>query len=712
MEGLASTACSSTPTPMPTPLFAITPILCLLAFFLGVIAARWVLERKHLGDRLRIEEEMMRKVRSRFEAYLRLEAQVMRIFRRLDEIESETSKSLAATDERLRTLHHAMSAHENGRVDRAAMEQAGLGWMHAFLEEAPQSAPKSAPPAVRPVQEQRDEAAAEADAIAEWEGKLEHLRAEKHAEIERQGALIAELTERLRRLEPKNERTDLTKRLEKEMLFWQEKHQRLERENAVEIATLRAQVELDKGLGKKLTESEQRLEQLAAERAALAAEKQAVIAGLEARVAELEPNVAALEHVRAEVRHWQKRCDEEVARRESEISDLRERVDELEPMESTIEFLWEDKAVLERTISAKDRDLESAGTLRKQQMLELTAAREALADLESSHRELTMRYAAETLELHSKLQALEPLSMRLEDASARMGELEQSLAFEHARAAELEEEVGLQRRRAEEHETAADRWRVESEDAGRQLAQWQERHQRLESDTAAEILSLQSHIATLEPLVARVTNFEKLVVQLETAERAGRQRITELEVEARRLTRELESRGVKHDRTAERLADVERSLVESTVRLRQAEERHAAELTELRNRLQGYATELANAQKAQSELAGRNRDQEAALRDLENQLGDSRTRGEELERRMSLLDQEAQGKTRRISSLMAELDTASHESERVRREADRKRSLVEAAESVLAELRPKLQALEAQLHEKDGGFLEGDDRSS
>ena len=38
---------------------------------------------------------------------------------------------------------------------------------------------------------------------------------------------------------------------------------------------------------------------------------------------------------------------------------------------------------------------------------------------------------------------------------------------------------------------------------------------------------------------------------------------------------------------------------------------------------------------------------------------------------------------------------------RVRREAERKRSLVEAAESVLAELRPKLQALEAQLHQKD-----------
>jgi chromosome segregation ATPase len=407
--------------------------------------------------------------------------------------------------------------------------------------------------------------------------------------------------------------------------------------------------------------------------------------------------------VRAEVRQWQKRCEEEVARREAEIADLRERVDELEPMESTIEFLWEDKAGLERVISAKDRELEAAAGLRQQQMLELTATRESLADLENSHRELSQCYATETLELNARIQELEPLGLRLEDTSTRIGELEEVLTAERERALALEEEVARARAQAEEHETAAQRWRVESEDAGRQLGAWQERHRRLESDKNAEISSLREHVAMLEPLVARVTNFEKLVVQFETAERTGRQRITELEIEARRLARELESRTVKHDRTAERLADVEHSLVESTVRLRQAEERHAAELTELRNRLQGYATELANAQKAQSELAGRNRDQEAALRDLENQLGDSRTRGEELERRMSLLDQEAQGKSRRISSLMAELDTASHESERVRREADRKRSLVEAAESVLAELRPKLQALEAQLHEKDGG---------
>lgn len=673
-------------------------ILCALAYFLGVLSARWILERKHLVDRLKIEEEMTRKVRSRFEAYLRLESQVMRIFRRLDEIEAETSQSLAATDDRLRKLHYAMTAHENGRVDGAAMEQAGLGWMRAFLEDAPRPATGPATATVVPVAPQ----GGEADAIAEWEGKFERLRSEKHAEIERQGALIAELTERLHRLEPKNEKSDLTKRLEKEMLFWQEKHQRLERENAVEIATLRAQVEEGKGVARSLAECEQRLEALAAAREALAAEKQAVIAGLEARVAELEPSVVALERARAEVRHWTQRCEAETARRESEIAELRERIDELEPMESTIEFLWEDKAALERTISGKDRELEHAATLRQQQMLELTAAREALADLEASHRDLSVRYATETLELSSKLQSLEPLEVRLEDASGRIGELEEQCCAERERAAGLEDEVALQRRRTEELESAAERWRVESEDAGRQMQQAQERLQKLESDKNAEILSLRAHVATLEPLVARVSNFEKLVVQLETAERTGRQRITELEVESRRLTRELESRGVKHDRTAERLADVERSLVESTVRLRQSEERHAAELAELRGRLQSYANDLANAQKAQSELAGRNRDLEGTLRETAGQLGESQVRCEELERRLAELDQDAQGKSRRISTLMAELDSASAESERVRREAERKRSLVEAAESVLAELRPKLQALEAQLHQKDG----------
>lgn len=676
-------------------------ILCALAYFLGVLSARWILERKHLVDRLKIEEEMTRKVRSRFEAYLRLESQVMRIFRRLDEIEAETSQSLAATDDRLRKLHHAMAVHENGRGDRSTMEQAGLGWMRAFLEDAQQPAGQ---PVASPVSAAVLPAGAthgEADALAEWEGKFERMRAEKHAEIERQGALITQLTERLHRLEPKSEKSDLTKRLEKEMLFWQEKHQRLERENAVEIATLRAQVEEGKGVARSLAECEKRLETFAAAREALVAEKQAVIAALEARVAELEPNVAALERAQAEVRQWTERCSTEAARRESEIADLRERIDELEPMESTIEFLWEDKAALERTISGKDRELETSANLRKQQMLELTAAREALTDLESSHRDLSVRYASETLELNSKLQALEPLEMRLEDASVRIGELEQQLAAETERASSLEEDAGLQSRRAEEHESAAERWRVESEDAGRQVLQWQERLQKLESDKNAEILSLKSHVATLEPLVSRVSNFEKLVIQLETAERTGRQRITELEVEARRLARELDSRTVKHERTAERLADVEQSLVESTVRLRQAEERHVSELAELRGRLQSYANDLANAQKAQAELSGRNRDQEVALREATAQLGDSRTRCEELERRLADLDQDAQGKTRRISTLMAELDHASAESERVRREAERKRTLVEAAESVLAELRPKLQALEAQLHQQD-----------
>ncbi|HVS19597.1 MAG TPA: hypothetical protein VMT18_13420, partial [Planctomycetota bacterium] len=579
-------------------------ILCFLAFFLGVVCARWILERKHLVDCLRIEEEMTRKVRSRFEAYLRLESQVMRIFRRLDEIESETKQGLAASNERLKTLHQAMAAHENGRVDRQAMDQAGLGWMSEFLEEHAPAAREVAAATVKPVEGASE---GETGAIAEWEGKFERMRAEKHAEIERQGALIAELTERLHRLEPK---TDLTKRLEKEMLLWQDKHQRLERENAVEIATLRAQVEEHKGTARRLAECERRLEDLTAEREELAAAKDAVIAGLEVRVGELEPNVEALECVRAEVRDWQKRCETEVARRERETAELKERIDELEPMESTIEFLWEDKAGLERTISAKDRELEAAATLRQQQMLELTATRESLADLEISHRELSRCFATETLELNARIQELEPLSLRLEDSSTRIGELEEVLTAERDRAAGLEEDISRARAQAEEHETAAQRWKVESEDAGRQLGQWQDRYQRLESDKIAEITSLREHVAMLEPLVARVTNFEKLVVQLETAERTGRQRITELEVESRRLARELESRTVKHDRTAERLADVEHSLVESTVRLRQAEERHAAELTELQNRLQGYANELAGAHQAQSELAGRNGDQE------------------------------------------------------------------------------------------------------
>jgi hypothetical protein len=52
---------------------------------------------------------------------------------------------------------------------------------------------------------------------------------------------------------------------------------------------------------------------------------------------------------------------------------------------------------------------------------------------------------------------------------------------------------------------------------------------------------------------------------------------------------------------------------------------------------------------------------------------------------------------------MAQLDEVRTDSEQLRRDAQLKGSMVEAAEGLLAELKPKLEALEQRLHKRGEG---------
>jgi chromosome segregation ATPase len=488
--------------------------LCLpLAYLAGVFATRASCRRRYEAERSALEHDMTAEIQERYAAYVALEKQVRRIFLRLDALEVKTQRSLEATGVHLRALDNVLAACEGKTPAPQPVQQAAkpaepwiappgnpaddtLSWMSELDEhfklfgEGDEVAPaQTAAPAP---------AAAKSDDIAQWERKLETLREEKRAEIDRQGQVISELTERLQRLQVAQPQDDRPTVLAKEVLLWQEKYSTLQRERT---------------------------------------------------------------HDEAEV----------LALRE-ETASLSRQVAELEPLQSTCASLQQRVRSLEQTITARDEEL--------------------------------LRSRGET--------------------------------------------------------------RTEAERA----THWERRHRELEEQRDVQVAGLEQRIRELEPLQARAAELAAQVEATELREAAQRERATALEAEGRRLVARIESLREEQKAAAEMLRASKRALEDSDARTQTLEQR----------------------------LSAQTRESEQRVEELEERLQSLNERNEALTNDLNSTRRNSEGQSTRISTLMSQLDEVRQEGESARREAELRGEMVHAAEGLLAELKPKLEALEARLN--------------
>jgi len=371
--------------------------------------------------------------------------------------------------------------------------------------------------------------------------------------------------------------------------------------------------------------------------------------GATALIAEWETK---LETLREEKRH-------EIERQGNLIAELRERLKRLQEQGTQPRQAREQRAE-----STQERPQGEAERILGKE-LELWQTKYHTLERERTHDEAELlALREEAVELAEQVAALEPLREVREELTGRVAELE-------SRLAERGEELARTRHDLAERNKELDSTRAEL--AARQeqlavarrdlraseerLAQAERRHAEAEAERRVEIEALECRIDELEPLVERVAELQAEVADCEQREVAARQRVAELEGDGRRLRGEIESLRGERKAATEMLHASKRALEEADERQHELEQRVAA-------------------------LSDRNET-------LSRELNDTRRNSE--------------GQTTRISTLMAQLDEVRTDSEQLRRDAQIKGSMVEAAEGLLAELKPKLEALEARLHKRDEG---------
>ena len=493
---------------MPMEALSVALALCVpLAYLAGVLVTRSSCRRRYEAERSDLEHEMTAEIQERYAAYVALEKQVRRIFLRLDALEVKTQRSLEATGVHLRTLgnvlaavegHPAACEPEHAMAPVAAVAPPGnaadeaLGWMSDLDSQFKVFGDDEDPlPAAE---------TSKVDDMAQWERKLETLREEKRAEIERQGQVISELTERLQRLQVAQPSDDRPTVLAKEVALWQEKYATLMRERT---------------------------------------------------------------HEEAEV----------LALRE-ETASLSRQVAELEPLQATCAALQQRLRALEQTLVARDEEL--------------------------------VRSRGET--------------------------------------------------------------RTELERA----TLWEKRHRELEEQRRNQVEGLEQRLRELEPLQARVAELTTQLEATELREAAQRERAAALETEGRKLATRIESLRDEQRAAAEMLRASKRALEDSDARTQRLEQQVTAQTRESGQRIE----------------------------ELEERLRALSERNEALDSDLSTTRRNSEGQSTRISTLMSQLDEVRTESETARREAELRGEMVHAAEGLLAELKPKLEALEARLNSK------------
>ncbi len=421
-----------------------------LAYLAGALIMRSACRRQHEEERAQLEHEMTAEIQERYAAYVALEKEVRRIFLRLDALEVKTQRSLEATGVHLRTLGNVLDACEGKPMEAQHSAPAAaahiappgnaadeaLSWMSDLDEHFKVYGEDEDPlPAAAPAQ------AAKADDMVQWERKLETLREEKRAEIDRQGQVIAELTERLQRLQVTQAQDEVAKPQEdrptvlaKEVLLWQEKYATLQRERTHDEAEVLALREETAALSRQVAE----LEPL-----------QATCASLQQRLRSLEQTLTArdeeLVRARGETRTEAERAAmyerlhrELEDQRQTQVTTLEQRVRELEPLQARVaELATQVEATEQREAEQRERAvaLESEGkrlmarieSLREDQKAAaemLRASKRALEESDTRLQGLEQRLSAQTRESEQRVEELED---RVHSLSARNDALSDDL---------------------------------------------------------------------------------------------------------------------------------------------------------------------------------------------------------------------------------------------------------------------------------------------
>ena len=159
-------------------------LICAASVF---VACAWYFQRRHRA----VEARMTQQVKERYAAYLELEERVRVALGEFERIENTFEVEIRKSREQIKSLEQALDTVEGVESDMGETPGGFLGVLDAG----------EASVQAQPVTLKVDGRDFEAE-LQEWERRVEATQAEKRNEIERQRAQIAELTARVRQLEP------------------------------------------------------------------------------------------------------------------------------------------------------------------------------------------------------------------------------------------------------------------------------------------------------------------------------------------------------------------------------------------------------------------------------------------------------------------------------------------------------------------------------
>lgn len=410
-----------------------------------------------------LEARMTKEVRERYAAYVELEERVRVALVEFDRLESSFEAEIRKSRDEIKSLGEALNAVEG--VENVPMETPG-GFL-GVLDEG--EANVQAQP-ITLTGEARD---FEAE-LQSWERKVEAARNEKRNEIERQRQQIAELTARLRQLEPA-------------ATAWRQ-HSDVARAEAASAPAPAPAAELQgRGSASVPGDLEQRLEQADASARELVAGLEQLLKASSGSVADLRETLASCKPLLAEQQQYRTRAEQ----LEAERKQLESKRDELEKSCASLE---ERCGSLDGSL--RERELEVQ--LAKAAAAELEARREESARrLESTSAELqTVRHDLENERSHAERESLarEELERAREELVRSVAQLKTKLDEEGARSAGLGGELDGARARLALLEKQQTELEAKTREQGEVLGAQSEMLQAREE----EIGRLRSRVSTLE----------------------------------------------------------------------------------------------------------------------------------------------------------------------------------------------------------------------
>lgn len=585
------------------PLFSVA---CFLsgAFFTWLVRDR---ERRHRHEREHLAAEMTEQVRERYRAYLHLEARIKGVIDQFDEHERRTAMKLAARSVQVGRLEAALDRHE------------GLPGQER-PEPAAYEVTVASPGQDRCLQRE----------LERWEEKLQKIQAGREAELERQSAVIDELTRRVQHLRPVSARLGNS---EQEAASWRAKC-----------------AELETRLSRATARGEASVADLQREREERAEERVAARDELEELHGQVSDRDRELARLRERIGQAERSGESELAAQRTQLSTTMARIAELEAenrqlqedTRSHVEHMSaQDKTIKELKACLRDLDdlvddVESLTAEREQHVksLEESAARiaeleETLATSQSTAQHLTTEVARTT-------QARTRLETQLEEAKSN-----------HAFAmTELRDEMKLKKVEVDQLQLAYDQVMRDG-------------HEKLSAVAAHEqqLEAARQHLAAMEQQVAQSSQHALELQSHFEALRADRDSQVESVSE---LTRQLEGLRVALGNTEARLQERE-----------QAAKRSAGEL---RDELSLKRVEVEQLQRAYDELVVASAAHAAAIEARDRQLQETRDRSAEIEAKITALSDELAEQRALVEPMRQARDLASRQLQEATRELHENRA--------------------------------------